>query len=145
MTEIARTKELHRELLTLRQDLQKKLADEAARQKELSVASEITDDKGDQDSNQIKKYQRIVKSLSTRYKPVEYEEIKEIAYKLSIRLRVLRIEMPNILKVRTILQVLQRQFKRQENKCIKHNRDYRKKTFRSEEAKRSGFTSQILD
>lgn len=75
------------------------LAEEAARQKELSVASEITDDKGDNDYNQVKKYQRIVKSLSSRYKSVDIEEIREIAYKLSIRLRVLRVEMPNILKV----------------------------------------------
>lgn len=85
--------------MLLRQELQKKLAEDAARQKELSVTSETHDEKGESDSNQIKKYQKIVKLLSARNKVVQFDEIKDIAYKLSIRLRVLRLEMPQILKV----------------------------------------------
>lgn len=99
LSEIAKTKELHRELQNLRQELQKKLAEDAARQKEMSIPSGVTDDPSENDNNQVKKYQKVVKALTSRNKVVQHDEIKDIAYKLSIRLRVLRLEIPAILKV----------------------------------------------
>lgn len=109
MAEVSKTKELTREITYLRRELEKKLAADAIKMRDLSYQSEVTDEKGDADqaTNQARRHQKVLKLMAQHNKTVSLEEIKDIAYKLSIRFRVLRLELDSILKVATVKKAFQ--------------------------------------
>lgn len=106
---MAKTKDLNRDLGYYQRELEKKIAIEAAKNKELSIHSGHTDEKGDTDTNakNARRHQKAIKLMAKHHKTVSYEDIKDVAYRLSIRFRVLRIELSALFKVSLPHQIFQ--------------------------------------
>lgn len=98
------TNELNRELNSLRKELDT-LERQTATQKELSVASEVTDDRnveGGPDTTHTNRAKKVLQLINSRRKVVTYDDVKPIGYKLSIKFRVYKLGIDTILKVRPV-------------------------------------------
>ncbi len=69
-------------------------------QKELSVASEITDDRNPEvDTTTANRAKKVLQLNNLTRRMVTYDDVQHIGYKLSIKFRVYKLSMDTILKV----------------------------------------------